>query len=228
MKKIKQIAAVFAVGALFAASTFAEERPRNGSDGWRGGRGDNRNDGRYERNERRDDRNNRGARNLSAQGRVSSVHRHGDGYRVQLDRNNQWYYVPSNAWRGSRGNGRNWDLRVGVSIRLGGGYYGDGGYVHVSEADYYDDYGYRDRGYNDGFIAGTVIRVSDRRDVIELREERTGRRVTVDARVADRRGNRRGIDVSDLRRGDYVELEGEWIRGNVFQAYRIDGVDSRR
>ena len=225
MNRIKKFGAVLAVSALVATSTFADQRPRNGSEEWRGGRGDGRRDGGYERNERRGDQ--RGARNLSAQGRISNLHRERDGYRVQLDRGNQWYYVPSSAWR-SRGNGRNLDLRVGGSIRLGGGYYDDRGYVYVNEADYYgDDYGYRDRGYNNGFVSGIVTRVDDRRDVIQLRDERTGRHVTVDARRADRR-NRRGIDVADLRRGDYVELEGEWVRGNVFQASRIDAVDSRR
>jgi hypothetical protein len=216
MNRIKKFGAVLAVSALVATSTFADDRPRNGSDDWRGGRGD----GRYERNERRGDH--RGARNLSAQGRISNLHREHGGYRVQLDRGSQWYYVPSSAWRSNR----NVDLRIGVSIRLGGGYYDDRGYIHVSDADYYDDYGHRDRGYNNGYVSGTVVRVDDRRDVIQLRESRSGRHVTVDARRADRR--RRGIDVADLRRGDYVELEGQWVRGNVFEASRIDSVDSRR
>ena len=77
------------------------------------------------------------------------------------------------------------------------------------------------------FVSGVVRRVDYRRDVIEIRDRRSGRSITVDARRADRR-SRRGIDVSDLRRGDYVELEGAWVRGNVFQAYRIDSIDSRR
>lgn len=209
MSRIKQFAVVMAVAALFATSTFAEHRPRNESDRGRNDRG-----GRYDR------------RDLSAQGRISNLHRERDGYRVQLDRGNQWYYVPSSAWRSHRG-GRNFDLRVGVSIRLGGGYYDDRGYIHCSDA-WVDDYGYRDR-QRDGFLSGTVRRIDYRRDVLELREERTGRYVTVSLRNAERRGrHRRGVDVNDLRRGDYVELEGEWVRGNVFAAYRIDGVDSRR
>ena len=237
MRKISEFAAVLAVSVLFATSTFAEERPRYGSDDWRGGdgrherhdrkdgRNHDRNDGRnHDRNDgRNDDRYDRGGRNLSAQGRISSLHRERGGYRVQLDRGNQWYYVPASAWRGNR----NFDLRIGATIRLGGGYYDDRGYIYCSEADYYDDYGYRDRGYNDAYVAGTVRRIDYRRNILELRDERTGRMVTVDAKRANR-NRRRGIDVSDLRRGDYVELEGEWLRGNVFQAYRIDGVDSRR
>jgi hypothetical protein len=77
------------------------------------------------------------------------------------------------------------------------------------------------------FVSGVVRRVDYRRDVIEIRDRRSGRQIVVDARRADRR-SRRGIDVSDLRRGDYVELQGSWVRGGVFQAYRIDSVDSRR
>ena len=212
--RIKQFGAVLAISALAVTSTFAESRPRNESD-WRDGnrRNERRDDRRDERRDvRRDEK-----RNLSAQGRVTNLHRHRDGYRVQLDRHSQWYYVPASAWR-SRGRG----LSIGVNVRFGGGYYDDGGYIYVSNADYYDDYGYSRGG---GYVSGVVQRIDYRRDVIELRDERTGRRITVNARRADR--NRRGIDVNDLRRGDYVEFEGQW-RGNVFQAYRIDSLDSRR
>lgn len=221
MKKIKQFGAVLAGMAMFAASTFADDRPRDGSD-WRNGRGDDRGW------ERRDDRDRgRGARNLSAQGRITNLHRENGGYRVQLDRGNQWYFVPQSAW--SRHRGRSADLRIGASIRLGGGYYDNRGYIHCDDIDYIDDgYGYRDRdrGYRHNFVSGVVRRIDYRKDVIELRDERTGRTVLVNARRADR--NRRGIDLADIRRGDYVELEGNWVRGNVFQAYRIDAVDSRR
>ena len=228
MNKIRQFGAVLAISALCVTSTFAESRPRNGSDrrddrgDWRGGnRGDNRNDRGDNRGDRRNDR---GSRNLSAQGRISNLHRERDGYRVQLNRGSQWYYVPSSAWR-SHGR-RNFDLRVGVSIRLGGGYYGDRGYIHVSDADWYgDDYSYRDGGYNDGYVSGIVQNIDYRRDVAVIRDERTGRHVTVDLGRAERR---RGIAVEDLRRGDYVELEGSWVRGNVFSASRIDSLDSRR
>ena len=219
MKGIKQFGAVLAVSAMFAASTFADSRPRNESDWRTSGRNDGRNDERYERrDDRRDDR---GGRNLSAQGRVTSLHRERDGYRLQLDRGAQWYYVPAAAWRA-----RNRGLSIGLTIRLGGGYRDDRGYIYVSDADYYEGGGYG-HGRGDGWISGVVRRVDYRRNVLEIRDERTRRNITVDARAADRR-NRRGIDVSDLQRGDFVELEGAWVRGNVFQAHRIDSVDSRR
>lgn len=218
MNRIKQFGAVFAATAVLATSMFADPRPQNGSGDWRGnGRGQNRND----RNDRYEQR-----RDLSAHGRITNLHREREGYRVQLDRGSQWYYVPGSAWRSSRG--RNIDLRVGVSIRLGGGYYDDRGYIHCNDA-YLDDHGYND-GYRDTYLTGYVQRVDYRRDVLEVRDERSGRSVTVDMRRLDRRNRRssRGIDVNDLRRGDYIELSGQWVRGNVFEADFIDGVDSRR
>lgn len=219
MKGIKHFGAVLAVATMFAASTLADSRPRNESEWRHGERNGGRSDERYER--RDDRRDHRGGRGLSAQGRVTSLHRERDGYRLQLDRGGQWYYVPASAWRA-----RNRGLAIGLPIRLGGGYYDDRGYIHVSDADYYDDRGYG-HGRGDGWVSGVVRRVDYRRDVLEIRDERTGRTITVDARRADRR-NRRGIDVSDLQRGDFVELEGAWVHGNVFRAYRIDSVDSRR
>ena len=89
MKKIKQFGAVLAVSTMFVASTFADSRPRNESEWRHGGRNEGRNDERYER--RDDRRDNRGGRNLSAHGRVTSLHRERDGYRLQLDRGGQWY-----------------------------------------------------------------------------------------------------------------------------------------
>jgi hypothetical protein len=89
-----------------------------------------------------------------------------------------------------------------------------------------DDRRYERRGRGNGYVSGVVQRIDYRRDVMEIRDRRSGRHITVDARRADRR--RYGIDISDIRRGDFVELEGAWVRGNVFQADRIDALDSRR
>ena len=35
---------------------------------------------------------------------------------------------------------------------------------------------------------------------------------------------RLGGNIRQIRRGDFVTLEGQWDRGNVFEAYRIDDV----
>ena len=73
------------------------------------------------------------------------------------------------------------------------------------------------------FLRGTVERVDRRRDAVVLRDARSGRTVLVQMT-----GRSRGIDVEDLRRGDRVTFVGDWSRGGVFTAWRIDDVDSGR
>ena len=67
-----------------------------------------------------------------------------------------------------------------------------------------------------------VVRVDYRRDLLVLRDDRTGAFINVDMRPTDRRGR---IDADDLRRGDIVSLSGGWARG-TFVAYRVDSVRS--
>ncbi len=74
-------------------------------------------------------------------------------------------------------------------------------------------------------IAGTVERIDYRRDAIVLRDGRSGRTILVDMDRVEHR--RRQADLSDIRRGDFVRLTGEWERGG-FEAYRIDDIRSRR
>ena len=185
---------------LISASVFAENRPSRGTS-----RSDDR--GRYERRDRsdRNERYDRGRRVQYFSGRVSRYDRYRDGYRVYLGGVRYPFYVPSSRWHHSR-------FRVGVEIRLGG-YYNSGGYY-----DYYDDgYGYGDRSYSRRDLDGRVERVDYRRGTLLVREERTGRLITVVMRGRDR-------FFDDLRRGDFVELEGDWNRG-VFEAYRIEDID---
>ena len=118
----------------------------------------------------------------------------------------------NDGWRGDnrRGDDRRGDDRRGDDRR------GD------------DRRGYGDYGHNDrDFVRGVVERVDYRRGTILLREQRSNRRVSV-VMVGGNR-NRRGVDLSDLRRGDYVTLAGDWHRRGVFEAYRIESVrDGRR
>jgi hypothetical protein len=58
--------------------------------------------------------------------------------------------------------------------------------------------------------------VDRRRGAFVIREERSGRYITVLDRDDDR-----------VRRGDYVELNGEWSRDGLFRAYDIDVLDRR-
>lgn len=97
---------------------------------------------------------------------------------------------------------------------------------HRSERrdDRYDDRRHDRRRSDDrDFLSGTVERIDRRRGVVLLRSSR-GRSVVVEMAG---RGNRRGVDFADLRRGDYVTFVGDWSRGG-FTAWRIDSVDSRR
>ncbi|MEA2491374.1 MAG: hypothetical protein QOH21_3166, partial [Acidobacteriota bacterium] len=83
---------------------------------------------------------------------------------------------------------------------------------------------YRDEYRNDN-VRGVVERVDYRSGVLLLRETSTGRTMDVDMRQTARSSR---VDLSDLRRGDYVELSGEWLRGGRFAADRIESVDSGR
>ena len=80
----------------------------------------------------------------------------------------------------------------------------------------------RDRDDRD-FLSGRVERVDHRRNAVLLRVQ-NGRTIAVQM-VRNR--NHRGIDVDDLRRGDYVTFVGDWSRRG-FQAWRIEDVDRGR
>ncbi|HEX8411673.1 MAG TPA: hypothetical protein VF883_22690 [Thermoanaerobaculia bacterium] len=73
-------------------------------------------------------------------------------------------------------------------------------------------------------LTGVVERVDHRRGVAFLRDRRGGRAVAVEMV----RRNTRGVDLNDIRRGDVVTFIGDWKRGGVFEAWRIDDVDSGR
>jgi len=223
VKKTRQfmatVASAMAVAALLSTSAFAETRHRDET--WRD---DSRNDNRGEYRE-----NQRG----TFEGHISSLNRDRDGYRVQLDRGGYSFWVPESHVRN-----RQRDFRVGASIRLGGIF--RGGSIFVDVVDWPNDGRYNDDRYNDGryndgryrdnrsydrgYLRGVVERVDYRRGVVEVRESSTGRFVTVDM---DRRSSR-GVDLSDLRRGDAVTFAGDWRRGNVFEAYSIESVRSGR
>src|SRR5204863_322440 len=141
-----------------------------------------------------------------------------NGYRMNLDRGPS-FFVPETYFRN-----RARDLRVGVSISLGGIF--RRGAVYVDAVSWPDDgYGYDgyDRSYG-GHLFGGADRVDSRPGAVWLRDDRSGRLIEVDLR----RDRYSRLDVDDLRRGDFVELSGSWIRGGIFAADRIDSVRSGR
>jgi len=223
------IAATAAVALLVTASASAEERHRDGTrhdnDHYRDN-GSHRDENRGYRNENHSDRNeNHGYRNetrnnhFSDRGRVRSFTRERDGYRVFIEGARYPYWIPFSRLGRHR-------LSVGLDIRLGGifnGAYVDADVLGWPGDPYYND-GYSDggnyNGYADGYLSGRVERVDFRYGRLLLRDDRSGRTVEVDMRST---AGRRGLDLSDVRPGDRVTLQGSWDRG-YFHAFRIDGV----
>lgn len=144
---------------------------------------------------------------INASGKITSLSRERDGYRVQLDRGRDSYWIPS-----SRLGNHSRDLRVGISIGIGGIF--NGSVINVDAVNWPGNYGYSG-GYDQGYLQGVVAGVDYRRDFVTIRDNQSGRLVDVDMRNVRR---------DTLRRGDYVTLQGQWGRGNVFSAYRIDNI----
>jgi hypothetical protein len=225
---------VAGVATMVAASAFAETRPagetswrdgdrgsvqrddvrdrdrarrgddsRNGRDDDRYGRDDDRydrDDDRYDRGDRRGDSryDRREGRSGNHQptyvsGRVSRVDRRGDGYRVWVSGARHPFFVPERYYSRDR-------FRVGVVITLGG-YYNPAGHY-----DYYQR-GRRSR----ADLRGVIENVDRARDTFVIRDDASGMFVTVIAR-----------DRARVRRGDYVELYGDWTRRGVFRADDVD------
>jgi len=145
----------------------------------------------------------------SISGRVQSFSRERNGYRVNLDRGSYW--IPE-----SRFGNRARDLRVGVSLSLGGIFRGGVFGIDAVSWPASSGYGY-DQGYvrGQGLVRGVVQQVDYRSGTLTLRDASTGRLFEVDMRDAG---------AARVSRGDYVTLSGQWIQGNVFAAYRVDSV----
>lgn len=208
MKSRKAVLTATALTLLTATSLFAQQR---GDD--RRGRKDNDDRGGYtQRNDATRGNTSRTYRDnerVNATGRITSLTPERDGYRVQLDRGRDSYWIPSSRMRNRRN-----DLRIGVSIALGGIF--RGGRIDVDNIGWPDD-----RGYADTLVRGTIERIDRRDGVLLLRDSRNGR--TIEVNMRDTRRTSR-IDFEDLRRGDYVELSGDWSRGGMFVADRIEAV----
>ncbi len=143
-----------------------------------------------------------GRSSMFREGRVDRVMHERDGYRVWLGGFGYPFWIPEARW--SR-----FPLRVGLSIRLGGWW---------DPLGYYDVYDLGPMGsyYNTaGDIHGIVESVDYRRGAVVLRDDISNSFVTVVLRGNDPR-------LGDLRPGDYVDLSGQWTRGGIFEAFRLD------
>jgi hypothetical protein len=142
-------------------------------------------------------------------GRVHRVYPYGGGYRVWLTGCQYPFFIPAAYYQRNR-------FAVGVTIALGG-YYNTRGYY-----DYYDTYDndrYYDVSTSRGELRGVVESVDYRRETFVVRNEATGSFVTVAMRD-------RGRD--PVRAGDIVQLGGDWTRNGVFEAYRVDILETTR
>lgn len=210
-KSVVNVAGAGALALLVATSAFAAPQrgndrsdDRRGNGDWSQSQSQNRG-GSYRDNQR-----------VNGTGRVTSLSRENGGYRVQLDRGRDWYYIPASRMR-NRGN----DLRVGVSIVLGGVF--RGGRIDVDAVSWPGDRG--GYGYDNVEVRGVVERVDYRSGALLLRESSTGHTISVDMRDTTRSSR---VDLNDLRRGDRVTLSGEWRRGGNFDADRIESVSTGR
>jgi len=197
-----------AIALLLATPAFAQSRGdwnrNNDNNNDRNGQQSYQRDNGYHSN---DNHNYRENERVNATGKVTSFSRERDGYRVQLDRGES-FWVPQ-AKFGNRAR----DLRVGVSITLGGVFRGGSIYA---DAVSWPDYGY---GYREAFVRGLVERVDYRTGTVWLRDNASGRMIAADVN---------GRSLRALHRGEYVELSGQWIRGGVFDVARIDNIRGRR
>jgi hypothetical protein len=222
-----------AVAFMLASPAFAAAR---GADNGRYDQGNDRRTpqtarGTYDNGNRNDNSNNRNDNSnnnrsyrenerVNATGRVTAFSHERDGYRVQLDRGGS-FWVPESRIRNHVR-----DLRVGISIALGGIF--RGGSINVDAVSWPGDnggyYG-NNSGYgNEGYVRGVVQGIDFRRDVMTLRDDASGRLIDVDLRGTQRTSR---LDANDLRRGDYVTLSGGWLRGGIFSASRIESVRTR-
>lgn len=172
----------------------------------------NQTQGRYDRNDAQsydrgrsaENRNYRDNQRVNVQGRISSFSHERGGYRLYLDSGRDSYWVPETYFRGH-------SPSIGISISLGGIF--RGGAINIDAVSWPGAYG---RAYQSGFVSGIVERM-DYRDGRMMLRDRDGRMITVEA----------GRGMRDVRRGDYVELSGDWVAGGLFRAERIDNIRGR-
>jgi hypothetical protein len=160
---------------------------------------------------------------MSAEGKIRSLHHERDGYHVELDRGGTSFWVPERAVRDRSG-----DFRIGVSVRLRGVF--RDGVVIVDMVDWpfavppFEQH----RRYETGFVRGAIDRIDYRRDLLVVRDQRTGRLVRADMSACDHRSNR-AFERRLLYRGDFIELSGsDWNHDGIFEVARIESVRQRR
>jgi hypothetical protein len=216
MKKTLSFLAIAAtVATLAAPSLFADSRHQDRTNGeWR---------------------HSRNSRGLVVEGRIRDIDRERNGFVIRLDRGDALLFAERHtdvvSYARNRGGDRTRvrDLDRGDKIRATG-YADSRGYVIVQRIDLvydgrndgrYDDGRYDDRNGRDArYLTGTVQSLDLRHGLLVVRDDRTGRFVTVTVRYREHDDASESID--NLRRGDRVVVGGELQRNGEVEADRID------
>jgi hypothetical protein len=210
MKKTLSFLAIATIAAtLSAASLFADSRPQDRTnDGWR---------------------QSRGTRRVTFEGRIRDIDRERNGFVIRLDRGDATLFaerdtnVISYARNRDGGRTRVNDLERGDKIRATALVDGRG-YAFVERIDLVFDAdrgGRNDRkGHDAIYLTGTVQSIDLRRGHLVIRDDRTGRFITVTVRQRERDDASASID--NLRRGERVIIGGELQSNGQFEADRID------
>jgi hypothetical protein len=148
------------------------------------------------------DRDGRDHERVTVEGRITNITRELDGYRVQLERSPHSFWVPERSFRTH-------NFNLGVSIRLGGIF--RRGAVYVDVIDY---------PVQRVYSRGRVTDVDYRRRIVFVKDEFSRRVIEVDVYRLDQRSRR--FDIDDIRRGDYVDVYGDWGRHGILEAYRME------
>ena len=149
-----------------------------------------------------------GRTSMFREGHVDRIMHEQGGYRVWVGGFGFPFWIPEVRWA-------SWPLRVGLSIRIGGwwdplGYYN--AYDVGPMGGYYS---------TPGNIHGVVESVDYRRGAVVIRDDISNSFVTIALRGSDPR-------LGDLRPGDYADLSGQWTRGGIFEAYRLEALNGGR
>ena len=160
------------------------------------------------------DRDDYRADRISTQGRITSMQRVGDDYRVILNFGSYTYYVPVAQVH-------NRDLQVGDQVRIAGVVSGDivnaDMLAFSGDPNYVNDPHYRGVPYgSSGWMSGTVTEYNRHLGYMWIRDDASGLNVKIDTRHLDRRLR------LDARPGDHISVNGSWERRDLFDAARVE------
>ena len=154
---------------------------------------------------------------ISTQGRITSITREGNMYRVTLNHGGYTYLVPVNDVR-------NRDLRVGDRVRLDGFVNGDVVNTNLiawqGEPAYAVDPMYQSVPFGQsGWMSGTVQRTDRHLGYLVVRDDASGRNFKVDVRHMDLR---HPVNIWGIRAGDHISVNGSWENRDTFNAMRVE------